>query len=253
MKKTGLFWIAMGLLLMVVPALAGDMEKMEKTIEHGDADLVNVNIDMSVGDLNIHGGSAALLEGVFQFNHPELKPVITYTEDGDTGELKIKHGSRKSKFKRVKNAWDLKFSNETRLNFNIDTGVGDVIMNMGDLNADRVDMDLGVGDVNLTFSGSPTVTDLNVDAGTGDIEIDLTGEWRKNLNASIDAGVGDITVKVPSDVGVRVKADTGVGSIKADGFMIKGKSYVNTAYETAEIKLNIDVDAGVGSIKLLLK
>ena len=55
---------------------------------------------------------------------------------------------------------------------------------------------------------------------------------------------------MPSEVGVRVRAENGLGKIYAEGFQREGEAYVNDAYGDSEVTLNVDVRGGVGSINL---
>jgi hypothetical protein len=51
-------------------------------------------------------------------------------------------------------------------------------------------------------------------------------------------------------VGVRVRAEGGLGKINAEGFRREGEAYVNDAYGDSDVSLDVDVRGGVGSINL---
>ena len=55
---------------------------------------------------------------------------------------------------------------------------------------------------------------------------------------------------VPSEVGVKVKAEGGLGKINAEGFQREGQAYVNDAYGDSDVTLMVDVRGGVGQINL---
>jgi hypothetical protein len=55
-------------------------------------------------------------------------------------------------------------------------------------------------------------------------------------------------VLVPSEVGVRVRAEGGLGKINAEGFWREDDSYVNAVYGDSDV--NLDVQGGVGQINL---
>jgi hypothetical protein len=57
-------------------------------------------------------------------------------------------------------------------------------------------------------------------------------------------------VLVPSEVGVRVRAEGGLGKINAEDFQREGEAYVNDAYGDSDVSLNVDVRGGVGTINL---
>jgi hypothetical protein len=80
--------------------------------------------------------------------------------------------------------------------------------------------------------------------------VDLTGDYAKSFDASIQGGVGEATVLLPSGVGVKAKAEGGLGKINAKGLKKVGDSYVNDAYGESDVNLSVDVKGGVGEINL---
>ena len=98
------------------------------------------------------------------------------------------------------------------------------------------------------YLDSLTLTGLTLHMGAGKTTVDLTGDYRRGFDASIEAGVGEATVLVPSEVGVRVRAEGGPGKINAEGFQREGGSYVNEVYGDSDVTL--DVQGGVCEINL---
>ena len=97
---------------------------------------------------------------------------------------------------------------------------------------------------------SLALTGLNLEMGAGNLRVDLTGDYGQDINANIQGGVGEATVQLPSEVGVRVRAEGGLGKINAEGLRREGDSYVNDAYGESDTTLNVDVQGGVGQINL---
>ena len=62
----------------------------------------------------------------------------------------------------------------------------------------------------------------------------------------MEGGVGEVTVMLPSDVGVKAKAEGGIGKINAEGLKKVGDSYVNAAYGESDVTLDVDVEAASG-------
>ena len=102
----------------------------------------------------------------------------------------------------------------------------------------------------MLLTGRPRVQDLVVQVGAGDVTVDLTGEWKDDLDADIKGGVGRLTLRLPMDVGVWVDAEKGLGKIDRGGLRKKGGAYVNEAYGSSDVTLKIDCAAGIGSIIL---
>jgi hypothetical protein len=86
--------------------------------------------------------------------------------------------------------------------------------------------------------------------GAGKTTVDLTGDYSKGFDASIQGGVGEATVLLPSEIGVKAKAAGGLGEINAKGLKKVGDAYVNDAYGESDVNLSVDVKGGVGEINL---
>jgi hypothetical protein len=82
--------------------------------------------------------------------------------------------------------------------------------------------------------------------GAGETAVNLTSDYDRDFDASLEDEVGEAAVLVPSEVGVRTKAEGGLGEINAKGFRREGDSYVNDAYGDPEVILNTNVQGGVG-------
>ena len=87
----------------------------------------------------------------------------------------------------------------------------------------------------------------------GELTVDLSGEQKQNLEVVIDGGIGSATLYLPRHIGVRVRVDGGLGSVNARGMNKKGNVYTNETYGKTDVSIEIDIDAGIGSIDLELK
>src|SRR5918998_6352507 len=208
----------------------GKMQRESKSVAPKDAQSARAQLKMGAGELNLTGGADQLMEGDFTYNVPDWKPKVSYDVSGDEGELVVRQGDAEG-FNlggEARNEWEI------RLNDDVPT---DLVVQMG---AGESDLDLD----------SLTLTGLNLQMGAGKTTVDLTGDYAQDFEASIQGGVGEATVLVPSMVGVRVRADGGLGKINAESFQREGDAYVNDAYNDSEVTLNVDVQGGVGTINL---
>jgi len=233
-------------------ARVGDLLTKTQTIELGDAESVNVEIRMGAGELNVSGGASDLLDATFTYNVEELDPGATYSN----GNLTVQHADVKTDIRSLfdldeyRNEWDLRFNEDVPMEMMIDTGAGRSDLKLGNLALTRLDITSGAGDVDLELGGSLSLSRLEYDMGAGDSTLDLSGDWQKNLDATINGGIGKLTVSLPSDVGVRVDVDAGIGAVNTSGLTKDGNIYTNAAYSESNIKLIISINAGVGEINL---
>ena len=108
---------------------------------------------------------------------------------------------------------------------------------------------MGAGESDLDLD-SLALKGLKLQMGAGKTTVDLTGDYARSFDASIQGGVGEATVELPSGVGVKAKAQGGLGKINAEGLKRVGISYVNDAYGESAVTLNVNVQGGVGQINL---
>ena len=107
----------------------------------------------------------------------------------------------------------------------------------------RAKLQMGAGEMHIT-GGADQLMD-------GDFSYNVS-EWKPKVSydVSIEGGVGEATVLLPSEVGVKAKAEGGLGKINAKGLEKVGDSYVNDAYGESDTNLSVDVKGGVGEINL---
>ncbi len=208
----------------------GEMQRESRSIQAGNANSVRANLKIGAGELNLAGGADQLMEADFAYNVAEWKPKVNYDVSGGEGELSLRQGSGGGLRLGgdARNEWDLRFNDEVPT---------DLVVQMG---AGESDLDLD----SLTLRG------VSLQMGAGKATVDLTGDYAQDFDTSIQGGVGEATVLLPSDVGVRAKAEGGIGKINAEGLQREGDSYVNDAYGESEVTLRVDVQGGVGEINL---
>jgi hypothetical protein len=185
---------------------------------------------MGAGELHITGGADQLMDGDFSYNVSEWKPKVSYDVSDKKGELVVKQGGANSGSLdgKARNEWDITMNDEVPTDLVVKVGAGE-----SDLDLDSL-----------------SLTGLDLKMGAGKTTVDLTGDYAKDFDASIEGGVGEATVLLPSEVGVKAKAEGGLGKINAKGLKKVDGSYVNDAYGESDINISVDVKGGVGEINL---
>lgn len=199
-----------------------------RTVELGNAESVDVFLDTSIGNFEVQGGAGGLMEAEFTYNIAEWKPTIDYSETGTKGVLTLKQPDLESKSvpNGAKNEWKVRLAADVDMSIFLDSGVGEVTMNLASIALVRLDVDQGVGSI-------------DIDVGT-----DITDD----TDVNIDGGIGEIVLTLPDGVGVRVEADMGIGSFSAPGLSKRNGFYVNPTYGEAEVNVRVNIDAGIGSV-----
>ena len=114
-------------------------------------------------------------------------------------------------------------------------------------------MNSGASKSNLDLKGLK-LSNFEVNAGVGDMTIDLGGKWKESFDATLHMGVGKSTIILPKNIGVKIKSSNGIGKADFVGFISKGDGiYVNEAYEDADVMINLNTELGVGEATFQLE
>jgi hypothetical protein len=208
----------------------GKMQQVSKSVDPKNAQSVHAQFKMGAGELNLTGGADQLMEADFSYNVAEWKPKVSYDVSGEEGDLLVKQGGEEGPnlTGKARNEWEIRLNDELPTDLVVQLGAGE-----SDLDLDS-----------LALKG------LKLQMGAGKTTVDLTGDYAQSFNSSIQGGVGEATVELPSEVGVKAKAQGGLGKINAEGLKKVGDSYVNDAYGESDVTLNVNVQGGVGEINL---
>jgi hypothetical protein len=211
-----------------------------KTVPLEGAKELRAEIKQGVGEFRLSGestattSSAPTFRGDFTFAPESWRPEVSYALSGTRGDLTVRQpdNSQAPTLHDVTYGWTLA----------LPAGV-----------PTELDLTLGVGNSEVDLRGLD-VTRLDMLTGVGNTTVDLSGPRTGALTGRIEAGVGQLTVKLPTGVGVRISgSEDGVGDFSADGFIARGSGWENAAYATGTgPKIDIDLQRGVGNVTLLL-
>ncbi len=198
----------------------GSAEPEARSVPLGDAKEVEVEVHLGAGELNLGGGAKELLDADFIYEKAAAKPVIDYHVTSGRGKLTIRQGGG--------GRTDLRLKDDVPMELEVNLGAGKSELNVGSLALRKLDVNIGVGECT----------------------VDLAGDWKENLTATIKGGLGRATVRLPEDTGVRVRARGGIGEIRRGPLKQKGDAFVNDAYGKSPVTLEVDIEGGIGEINL---
>jgi hypothetical protein len=223
-----------GLLLLgarLMPAGAVDTQEVVEPlgeIREAHVEIRFVGRSLAVGALE---DSPNLVEGRFQ--GPSGRGAQVLEEfDAQRGRLTLR-SPRRGFFVPfggpVADHWDLAFTTQVPLTLDVGTGVGETWLDLEDLG----------------------VRELEVDAGVGRTIVVFPAEGR--TRASVNGGVGELRLEIPRSMAARIEVDTGLGGLNMDRdrFPQTGEDlYMSEGYHSAEDRLDLQVDVGVGSVTI---
>jgi hypothetical protein len=208
---------------------ASSLHHEVRTVERQNAKSVNASVQAGAGEVNVSGGSSHLLDADFTFGDSYSNPQVDYKVDSGVGQLTVSQDGENTHFISSHNEWNLHFSNDVPLELKIEMGAGEGHFRLRDV----------------------PVTNFNLEMGAGRVDVDLTGDRKKDLDADIEGGVGQVTIRLPKSIGVIVHASGGIGAVSARGLKHDGDEYTNDAYGKTPATIRLKVEGGVGQISLI--
>lgn len=139
----------------------------------------------------------------------------------------------------------------------------DAVLDLGGLEVSRLSVEAAASGGKLTFGrpnesrisdaelratlaglvvsrlGNARMDTVRAKATLAHIELDLDGDWTGSTALDLDAVLGVITVRVPSDVGVKIDAATTLGSIETPGFTARDGALYSDNWSAAKRNVTI--------------
>jgi hypothetical protein len=198
----------------------------------GGMKTAHVDIRWGAGSLDVGAAGAGdqLVSGSALRNQNVRLDV---DRDADEADISIDSGGRGWFFGRGAGAsGDVRFNPAPTYEFDIRTGLGSAVLDLGRLQVSELDLHSGAGSVNLRLP------------------------QKGPLKAELHTGVGSTNIDLPSSVEARVTVHKGLGSFNAPGLQaVPGRSGKVQVYETpgranATDAMEIEIYGGVGSINI---
>ena len=135
----------------------------------------------------------------------------------------------------------------------IATGASETLIDISELNPEtmsRASIDVGAAEFTVRNLGNLNTQLIEIDAGVGDIELGFGGGWRQDARVSVDMGLGSLVLRFPRGLGVQLNKDTFLTSLDSEGLVKRGDTYYSLDYDESEYQITVDIDAAFGSIRV---
>jgi hypothetical protein len=111
--------------------------------------------------------------------------------------------------------------------------------------------EVGAAQFTARHLGNLNAQRIEVDAGVGSITLWLDGEWRADARVAIDMGLGALELRVPEGLGLQLRKDSFLTSLDSEGLVKRGDTYQSLNWAEAGRKVTVDLDAAFGSVKVV--
>lgn len=235
----GIGLIIVGVIFMAVGGSMGGFKKLNiidwETVEINEAiefdDLDKVNIDFSVGELNIQKGDSLRIEGnvikdAFEYDYTDDVLNINYS----LKDKKLFTGVINKSFDNLEVT--LYLPDEVYDEFNLDMNAG--MINVKGISANSSKISLGVGEFNFE---DMDIGKLNLKTGVGETSF----EGKVTDESQLDSGIGEVNLNITTGkTNFDFDISNGLGSVKVDN-----KKKVKDGFEKS-----FTVNNGIGEINI---
>jgi hypothetical protein len=114
------------------------------------------------------------------------------------------------------------------------------------------DLQISLGAANFRADrlANANTREIRVDAGVGNVELDMSGQWTQDIELEVEITLGLVTVHVPSDVGVRVAVNKVIAAFEHEGLIERDGEWVSPNWDTAKHKLRVSAKTIFGKLTI---
>ncbi|MDQ3696496.1 MAG: cell wall-active antibiotics response protein [Gemmatimonadota bacterium] len=112
-------------------------------------------------------------------------------------------------------------------------------------------IEVAAAELDVRQLGNANAERVSVRCAVGDVELDLSGAWARDMHLELDLVLGSVTLRVPRDIGVRVRLNKVLASFDHPALVRRGDDYVSANFDAAPRKLTIEASTVLGSLDVL--
>ncbi|MBI4546357.1 MAG: hypothetical protein HY707_00130 [Ignavibacteriae bacterium] len=252
---------------------------------------LKVTVDAGFGKLFVaRGEPRVLLEAnVDTDNETDLTEYIEYDIRDRIGYLSLStdeeevHSHKKKKkysFDIKSSSWTMQFTDAVPISFDIELGLGKGDLDLTGLNVKDLNLSAGASSVLLKFDqpNKSVIEELTIasglsrfraeglcnanfnrlrfEGGVGDYSLDFGGSLKREVDVDIEVGLGSLTITIPKQIGTRVMYNKSFIShitLDRDFSEEEEDNYYSSNYYSSKGRINMHIEAGLGSVKIKRK
>jgi hypothetical protein len=267
--------LVLTLLALLAPTLAHAQEwqTVSQSRQTAGEDALRVDVEYAAGQLNLGRAEAGTLYRMnMRYNASAFTPRIAYT----TNRLNIGMEDARIRGRNMRSGLlDLKLSPDVPIDLSLSFGAAEADLDLGGMNIRSARIQTGASRTRLQVSvpntascrlltlevgaarfeavklGNLNAEQIRVQGGVGDVTLDFSGDWQQDMSGRIEMGLGTLTLSVPRGLGVRIRKGGFLAGFDGQLLVRRGDVYYSEDWETAERKLSLDLEAALGSIRVV--
>jgi hypothetical protein len=112
------------------------------------------------------------------------------------------------------------------------------------------EMEVGVGAASFTalHLANANADLIRVRGGVGSVDLDFGGTWTRDLAVNTRLAIGELTLHLPTNVGVRLEVQRVAAGFDHPGFVKRDDAWYSENWDTAPFKLRVRAETFFGAI-----
>jgi hypothetical protein len=289
MKKSPAFCFSLfAALTALCLSNAFGFQVLHREIDRTKEKSLTATIDVSFGNITLERGTGNKIV-VLDYEHESMESdrlQVSYDIRDDKGVLRIR-------LKKSSHVWGddgsddehrrkltVRLTDQMPISLDVELGAGRGDIDLSDLQvsdlkistgassvdvrcdkpneitADNVGIESGVSTFTATNLCNTNFKKLKFSGGVGSYRLDFGGNLRHDASAKIEVGLGSVNVSVPKQFATKLLYDASFfSSFDLDDDFSKTKSgvYETDNYDNSENRLTIQIESGLGSVKVRRK
>lgn len=199
--------------------------------------------------------------------YDSLTRIATLGVEGDAVRWKAVRGSEQSEMRLALSTavpldLDLRLgATEARVDaggltlnrLRVETGAADATLDFSSPNRSRLrrlDVQLGAAGFVITNLGNANVSYINVEGGVGSVDLDFGGAITEDVTVDANVALGKFTLHLPNEVGVRIEVKKVLASFEHPGLYRRGNAYYSGNWDDAKFRMRVRAETVFGAIEI---
>lgn len=246
---------------------------MDVSRQLGDTTPVLVRLEYEVGTLSVRPAAPNILyDAHVRYDAERAQPLYEFTPATRTLRLGVERRAGGSSRDRTAGELRLELTPRAPIDLELRLGAVEADLDLGGLRLDHLKVESGASDASVRFDqpngermramslavgaaslkvsrlANSNAEQVRVQAGVGAVELDFSGEWRHDMELTLEMALGSATLRVPRDVGIQVETTRRLTSFDLPGLVRRGDSWVTPNWDKAKFKLRVRGRMTVGTL-----
>ena len=239
-----------------------------------------IKVQYGAGRVDVRGTDAALLyEMHLRYDEQRASPLHRYDPEQRAATLGLEPRSANARVasggRTESGELRLMLPRAVPLDLDLEFGGAEATLELGGLALQSVRMECGATDATINFAApnrahmrelvvdvgaasfiglrlaNANADQIRVRGGMGAVDLDFSGSWQRDLSVVTRVGIGKTTLRVPSDVGVRLEIQRVAAGFDHEGMVKRDDAWYSRNWETAPRKLRIRAETVFGALELV--